>query len=247
MFLMIYDQYKQRLETPGSAGLNTVVPLGSTVVDIGANFGYFTRLLANFVGPTGTVLAVEPDETNFAILQLRLTGLRIAHRCDLVKAVVANVEGALRLHVNEIHPGDHHLSDRGMEVRSITLDGLLANRGWPYVSLVTGGLLATAPEVHALELATFGKGSLRASFWLRCIRNGRCSAGARCDMDDGSSAHFWANCQRFRLSDQIFNPHVRTVRPGAPVPSPAMVERLHCCGFDCAGGGHERYRCENIA
>jgi FkbM family methyltransferase len=38
-----------------------VVRPGMTVVDIGANLGYFTLLLADFVGPSGQVHAFEPN------------------------------------------------------------------------------------------------------------------------------------------------------------------------------------------
>lgn len=34
---------------------------GMNVIDVGANFGYFTLLLSDLVGETGTVLAVEPN------------------------------------------------------------------------------------------------------------------------------------------------------------------------------------------
>jgi FkbM family methyltransferase len=46
-----------------------MVKLGMTVLDLGANIGYFTLLAAKLVGPTGRVFAFEPDPTNFSLLQ----------------------------------------------------------------------------------------------------------------------------------------------------------------------------------
>jgi FkbM family methyltransferase len=43
---------------------------GMTVVDIGANIGYFTMLAANLVGPQGHVLAVEPNPRNVRLLEM---------------------------------------------------------------------------------------------------------------------------------------------------------------------------------
>ena len=42
---------------------------GDIVVDLGANVGYYTLLLANLVGKDGRVYAFEPDPTNFALLK----------------------------------------------------------------------------------------------------------------------------------------------------------------------------------
>ena len=41
--------------------LATLVQPGMTVVDVGANLGYFTLLMADLVGPTGHVYAFEPN------------------------------------------------------------------------------------------------------------------------------------------------------------------------------------------
>jgi len=50
---------------------------GATVVDLGANWGYFTLMAAQLAGPGGRVLALEPDPRMFDLLErnVRLNGL----------------------------------------------------------------------------------------------------------------------------------------------------------------------------
>lgn len=54
---------------------------GETVMDVGANIGYSTLLMARQVGPTGRVIAFEPLPTVFELLRenLRLNNLLWAH------------------------------------------------------------------------------------------------------------------------------------------------------------------------
>lgn len=49
--------------------LRKLVLPGQTVLDIGANVGFYTKLLSSLVGPSGNVLAFEPIGENFEILQ----------------------------------------------------------------------------------------------------------------------------------------------------------------------------------
>lgn len=54
---------------PGeSEFLRGVLRPGMCVIDVGAHIGWFTRLIARKVGPTGAVLAIEPHPHNYALL-----------------------------------------------------------------------------------------------------------------------------------------------------------------------------------
>ncbi len=52
-----------------AAALGRYVKPGMAVVDIGANIGYLTMLLASLVAPSGLVVAVEPNPENIKLLE----------------------------------------------------------------------------------------------------------------------------------------------------------------------------------
>lgn len=54
--------------------LQHLVKEGDTVIDIGANLGYYTRPLADIVGAAGEVYAVEPVPVIFSVLKRNVGG-----------------------------------------------------------------------------------------------------------------------------------------------------------------------------
>lgn len=74
------------------------VKAGDTCLDVGANIGYFSSLLAQLAGPTGEVLAFEPVPENYAVLQKNAAmaaarGLRITPR----NVAVSSERGELKI------------------------------------------------------------------------------------------------------------------------------------------------------
>src|SRR5580692_1992448 len=76
-----------------------VVAPGDTVWDIGANMGLFSFAGAVAAGPTGRVLAVEPDIALARLLR-RSAGLNQDHaRVDVLPAAVSDGLGVARFHI----------------------------------------------------------------------------------------------------------------------------------------------------
>jgi FkbM family methyltransferase len=61
-----------RYEPQETALVSTILSPGMTLVDVGANWGYFTLLAASLVGPTGRVLSLEPDPRLYAALTFNI-------------------------------------------------------------------------------------------------------------------------------------------------------------------------------
>jgi FkbM family methyltransferase len=75
---------------------------GMCFVDVGANWGYFTLLAADLVGPSGRVIAFEPHPTLYAQLQSNVLRNNLTWTTALPIAV-ADVEGEMTLAAFEEH------------------------------------------------------------------------------------------------------------------------------------------------
>jgi FkbM family methyltransferase len=68
------------LNDPGEPEMGVIpllLPLGGCALDLGANFGLYTRHLSEIVGASGRVHAVEPMRESFAVLQSNVRRLRL--------------------------------------------------------------------------------------------------------------------------------------------------------------------------
>jgi len=137
-FLAAYSGYKTWIEAGPVDRLREFVPAGSTVVDVGANVGFFTMKFALWVGEQGRVIAVEPDRENFEVLAAKVKKAGLQDRVRLHQAAAAAETGSVRLRRNELHPGDHRISfhPEGIPVPAVTVDDLVAAAAPRSVSLV---------------------------------------------------------------------------------------------------------------
>ncbi len=88
--------------------LQRSVKRGDRAIDLGANIGYFTLLLAKLVGPEGHVIAFEPDAENFALLEQNICANDFEN-VDLRRQAVADRSGTTLLYRSPVNPGDHRL------------------------------------------------------------------------------------------------------------------------------------------
>jgi len=68
--------------------LRSLIEPGMTVVDIGANIGYFTALCATIVGKSGRVIAVEPNSENCRLI-LKTIEINRLHNVELLPVAFA--------------------------------------------------------------------------------------------------------------------------------------------------------------
>jgi FkbM family methyltransferase len=138
LFLAAYSAYKTWIESGPVDRLKDLVAPGSTVVDVGANVGFFTLKFASWVGEQGQVIAIEPDVENFETLAAKVGATGLERRVRLHQAAAAAEAGYVRFQRNELHPGDHRitLGGGGIVVPAVTVDDAVGAAGAESVSLV---------------------------------------------------------------------------------------------------------------
>lgn len=74
---------------------------GMIALDIGANIGYVTLLLADLVGEKGQVYAVEPSPRNFSILKKNIELNNYSERVSVFQLGISNVSGTTKLYISK--------------------------------------------------------------------------------------------------------------------------------------------------
>src|SRR5262249_11470130 len=83
----------------------TVLPTGGVAVDVGANVGWHTLLMARLVGQSGRVLAAEPNPSGRICLQDNLTLKRFG-QVQVVPYALADSEGTAEFYGPEADDAD---------------------------------------------------------------------------------------------------------------------------------------------
>jgi FkbM family methyltransferase len=119
------------LEGRERALLERVVGPGMVAVDVGANVGFHTLVLARQVGPGGRVHALEPAPENFRLLARTVAAAGLT-QVRLHEAAAVDRAGPVVLHLSPTNRGDHRLATADTPratttVRGVVLDALLAD------------------------------------------------------------------------------------------------------------------------
>lgn len=130
---------------------------GETIVDVGANIGYYTLQFAHWVGPTGVVHAFEPEPAAVALLRRNVE----ANGCTQVRihpAALSDEAGSAILHRSAHNFGDHRLAPAAekretVAIQTARFDDLLPDEHVDWIKLDIQGWEAAALRGlrHTLE------------------------------------------------------------------------------------------------
>jgi FkbM family methyltransferase len=138
-------------------------------IDVGANIGYFSCLMAKLAGPSGKVLAIEPEPQNLKLLEQNIGLNHLSNVLVQSCALGANEGSAMLGLYKPSNRGRHSLLDSNaksrIKVPVRTLDDVVRNSGtnvtsWSlakidvegYESFVIEGAKETLPRIETLVM-----------------------------------------------------------------------------------------------
>jgi FkbM family methyltransferase len=129
-------------DAPMLRALDTLLNPGDCFIDSGANEGYFSVVAARRVGPSGRVIAIEPQSRLASVLRRNFafnTVDWVEHRAEVISNAIGTTELFLSPDVNTGSTGLTTATSYRVaheSVPSITLDALLRNLDLPRAPVI---------------------------------------------------------------------------------------------------------------
>jgi len=144
-----YEFWKTRL-------VERIVHEGMTILDVGANVGYYTLLTARLVGPTGRVLAFEPHPEVLHWLS-RSVNANGYDNAELFSCALSDASGTVEFYPGRhsgwgstlFHPESANQRLKPFAVEARTLDDVLNGLGVDRVDLIKVDVEGTEAKVLA--------------------------------------------------------------------------------------------------
>ena len=99
------------------------------VLDLGANIGYYTLLIARFSHHNSKILCIEPDKRNLQILRANVALNGLQSRCSIIEGVVGGDVGKVKVNIASASNLNKIDKDGEVEVDGYSLDYLCQRFG----------------------------------------------------------------------------------------------------------------------
>lgn len=136
---------------------------GDTVLDLGANIGWYSVLAAKLLGSTGSVLAFEPDATNARLLEINAAISDQHGIIQIFRTAVGDRETEALFYKSDFNLGDHRLfsdgSSREAQLVPVTrLDTVFSGRQHKLPDVVKSDTQGSEAKILKGAESLFSKG-----------------------------------------------------------------------------------------
>ena len=131
LYKPMYIAFKERQDKFEIEILKKNIKQGDTIIDIGANIGFYTKILSELVGEKGKVHAFEPDRINYQRLLSYSAGLK---NVELNNKAIGPKTEKLKIYTSKMLNVDHRTYkpeeyEEEIEIDAVNLDEYLSGKG----------------------------------------------------------------------------------------------------------------------
>lgn len=146
LYKLTYKSFKERQDAFEISLIKKYTKPGNTVLDIGANIGFYAEILSLIVGEKGHVHCFEPDITNFKHLQKRCKdfgNISINNKAVADKTQVIKIYTSKQLNVDHrtYKPDDY---DQEIDINAVSIDDYLQDQSVNFIKMDIQGFEMSA-------------------------------------------------------------------------------------------------------
>jgi FkbM family methyltransferase len=128
LYRPLYFAYKQREDAFEIQVIRALIEPGQTVIDIGANIGFYTNIFSDIVGSNGKVHAFEPDVTNYSHIK-KISGKN--NNVVLRQKAVSDKTEPLKIFTSKLLNVDHRTYpveqyESSYDIEAVSIDDYVA-------------------------------------------------------------------------------------------------------------------------
>ncbi len=127
LYNLSYSKFKLKNDKAEIDLLTTIIKPGDYILDIGANIGFYAKILSNLTTDKGKVFCFEPDSLNFKYLKRNTHSI---NNIILFNKAVSDKEGEIKVYKSKLLNVDHRTYpvnnyESIEEIESVSIDELL--------------------------------------------------------------------------------------------------------------------------
>ncbi len=167
LYKMMYATFKNKQDAFEIELLKKHIKPGDTVLDIGANIGFYATILSDIVGEKGKIHCFEPDATNFS--HLKKTTANYKNIIINNKAVGPKTE-KLKIYTSKELNVDHRTYkpeeyDKEIEIEAVSIDDYLKGGKVDFIKMDIQGFEIQAVKGMRETLKSNPKVKMISEFW----------------------------------------------------------------------------------
>lgn len=138
LYNLSYSKFKLKNDKVEIELLKQLIKPGDYILDIGANIGFYAKLLSEFTTQKGRVFCFEPDSTNFGYLRKNVKGIE---NIVLFNKAVSDKNDTIKVYKSKLLNVDHRTYpvnnyDSIEEISSVKIDDLITDKTIPKVDII---------------------------------------------------------------------------------------------------------------